>query len=391
MDASLFIASRLRFKGRIAMICIAVSFLVMIVAVAISSGFRNELRSSLSALSGDVLISSPDLNVMSESSPLDASSQTVSYVAQSALVSDIIPVVWRAGIVRHGDEMHGIVVKGVPFFEETVDTVINLGVSIPRRLAQASGLKPGDRMLTYFVGETLKVRQFNVVDIYDASVSTDDRYVVYASMADMQRLNGWDAAQVSAIEIHLADEMDTEEEIEQAAQEIGTIVSLYGSDDEDIIATSSVSRYPQLFNWLALIDFNVGIILILMIIVAGFNMISGLLIMLFEHISTIGLLKSLGMTDRSIAKAFLSSSAVLVAKGMFVGNVLELLFCLIQDTTHFLKLNPENYYVPYVPVDIDLGAVLVADTIAFAAIMVLLLIPCMFISKVDPAQTVRVR
>jgi len=391
VDASLFIASRLRFKGRIAMICIAVSFLVMIVAVAISSGFRNELRSSLSALSGDVLISSPDLNVMSESSPLDASSQTVSYVAQSALVSDIIPVVWRAGIVRHGDEMHGIVVKGVPFFEETVDTVINLGVSIPRRLAQASGLKPGDRMLTYFVGETLKVRQFNVVDIYDASVSTDDRYVVYASMADMQRLNGWDAAQVSAIEIHLADEMDTEEEIEQAAQEIGTIVSLYGSDDEDIIATSSVSRYPQLFNWLALIDFNVGIILILMIIVAGFNMISGLLIMLFEHISTIGLLKSLGMTDRSIAKAFLSSSAVLVAKGMFVGNVLELLFCLIQDTTHFLKLNPENYYVPYVPVDIDLGAVLVADTIAFAAIMVLLLIPCMFISKVDPAQTVRVR
>lgn len=391
MDASLFIASRLRFKGRIAMICIAVSFLVMIVAVAISSGFRNELRSSLSALSGDVLISSPDLNVMSESSPLDASSQTVSYVAQSALVSDIIPVVWRAGIVRHGDEMHGIVVKGVPFFEETVDTVINLGVSIPRRLAQASGLKPGDRMLTYFVGETLKVRQFNVVDIYDASVSTDDRYVVYASMADMQRLNGWDAAQVSAIEIHLADEMDTEEEIEQAAQEIGTIVSLYGSDDEDIIATSSVSRYPQLFNWLALIDFNVGIILILMIIVAGFNMISGLLIMLFEHISTIGLLKSLGMTDRSIAKAFLSSSAVLVAKGMFVGNVLALLFCLIQDTTHFLKLNPENYYVPYVPVDIDLGAVLVADTVAFAAIMVLLLIPCMFISKVDPAQTVRVR
>ena len=391
MDASLFIASRLRFKGRIAMICIAVSFLVMIVAVAISSGFRNELRSSLSALSGDVLISSPDLNVMSESSPLDASSQTVSYVAQSALVSDIIPVVWRAGIVRHGDEMHGIVVKGVPFFEETVDTVINLGVSIPRRMAQASGLKPGDRMLTYFVGETLKVRQFNVVDIYDASVSTDDRYVVYASMADMQRLNGWDAAQVSAIEIHLADEMDTEEEIEQAAQEIGTIVSLYGSDDEDIIATSSVSRYPQLFNWLALIDFNVGIILILMIIVAGFNMISGLLIMLFEHISTIGLLKSLGMTDRSIAKAFLSSSAVLVAKGMFVGNVLALLFCLIQDTTHFLKLNPENYYVPYVPVDIDLGAVLVADTVAFAAIMVLLLIPCMFISKVDPAQTVRVR
>jgi lipoprotein-releasing system permease protein len=152
-----------------------------------------------------------------------------------------------------------------------------------------------------------------------------------------------------------------------------------------------VSRYPQLFNWLTLIDFNVGIILILMIIVAGFNMISGLLIMLFEHISTIGLLKSIGMTDRAIAKVFLSSSAVVVAKGMAVGNALALLFCLIQDTTHLLRLNPENYYVSHVPVEVNLGAVLTADAIAFVAIMILLLIPCFFISKVDPSQTVRVK
>ena len=390
MDASLFIASRLRFKGRIAMICIAVSFLVMIVAVAISSGFRNELRSSLSALSGDVLISSPDLNVMSESSPLDASSQTVSYVAQSALVSDIIPVVWRAGIVRHGDEMHGIVVKGVPFFEETVDTVVNLGVSIPRRLAQASGLKPGDRMLTYFVGETLKVRQFNVVDIYDASVSTDDRYVVYASMADMQRLNGWDEDQVSAIEVHLVPGHDDEAAIMDATRELGSLVMLYQEKDE-LVATSSVSRYPQLFGWLSLIDFNVGIILLLMTVVAGFNMISGLLIMLFENISTIGVLKSLGMTDRSISKVFLASSSVLVGKGMAIGNVLAVIVCIIQKTTHILKLNPENYYVSFVPVDIDPGVILLADAVSFVAIMLLLLIPCLFISKVDPARTVRVR
>ena len=390
VDASFFIASRLRFKGRIAMVCIAVSFLVMIVAVAISAGFRSELRSSLSQISGDVLISAPDLNVMSETSPLDASSQAVSYVGQSSLVSEVVPVVWRAGIVKHEENMHGVVLKGVPSSGDPADTVA-LGVSIPRRLAQASGLKPGDRMLTYFVGEDLKVRQFNVVDIYDSVAETDDNHIIYASLSDMQRLNGWSSDQASAIEVHLVKGLDSEQEIEDAAQEVGSIVNLYGSGDERMIATSSVSRYPQLFNWLALIDFNVGIILILMIIVAGFNMISGLLIMLFEHISTIGLLKSLGMTDRSIAKVFLSSSAVVVLKGMVIGNVLALLFCIVQGTTHLLKLDPENYYVSYVPVNVDLSSVLIADVVSFAAIMLLLLIPCLFISKVDPSQTVRVK
>ena len=155
------------------------------------------------------------------------------------------------------------------------------------------------------------------------------------------------------------------------------------------MATSSVSRYPQLFDWLNLIDFNVLFILVLMTIVAGFNMISGLLIMLFENISTIGLLKALGMTDRSIAKVFLSSSAVLVAKGMLAGNVLALLFCLIQGTTHLLKLDPANYFVSFVPVDPSLGLILLADLAAFAVIMLLLLIPSLFIAKVDPAKTVK--
>jgi lipoprotein-releasing system permease protein len=120
-------------------------------------------------------------------------------------------------------------------------------------------------------------------------------------------------------------------------------------------------------------------------------MISGLLIMLFENISTIGLLKALGMTDREVSKVFISSSAVLVMQGMAIGNALALLFCLIQEKTHFLKMNPENYFVSYVPVDVNFGAVLATDLISFAAILLLLLVPTIFISKVDPAQTVRVK
>ena len=128
-----------------------------------------------------------------------------------------------------------------------------------------------------------------------------------------------------------------------------------------------------------------------MTVVAGFNMISGLLIMLFENVSTIGLLKSLGMTDKAISKVFLSSSSVLVLKGMAWGNGLALLFCLVQGTTHLLRLDPENYFVSFVPVNLDFGMIICADVISFVVIMLLLLIPSLFISKVDPAETVRVR
>ena len=387
MDTAFYIASRLRFKGKIAITCIAVSFLVMILAVAVSSGFRREVRNGLSSLSGDILISAPDLNVMGESRPVDLSDPSLEYVASSRLVEEIMPVVWRAGIVKNGEGMHGVLVKGV---SDAVNDSVPLGVSIPRKLAQASGLKPGDRMLTYFVGDALKMRQFNVVGIHEAVVETDDKFVVYASLSDMQRLNGWDENQVSAVEVHLDDAFAGEDAVLAATQEIGSLVSLY-QDGDDMVATSSVSRYPQLYSWLSLIDFNVGIILLLMTVVAGFNMISGLLILLFENISTIGILKSMGMTNKSISKVFLAASARLVSVGMLIGNVSAMLICIIQKTTHILKLNPENYYVSFVPVNIDLLQILMADTLSFVAIMLLLLIPCLFISKVDPAQTVRVR
>ena len=302
-------------------------------------------------------------------------------------VSEIRPVVYKAGIVKSGDNIQGVLFKGM----ENDDTV-SLAVSVPKRLAEIAGLQTGDRMLTYFVGESVKARQFTVTSVYDALVEADDKLVVYADISDLQRVNGWNASEVSCLEILLEDDMRNESDIESANDRIGTLINAYSSDDEEsVIASSSVSSYPQLFDWLSLIDFNVLLILILMTIVAGFNMISGLLIMLFENISTIGLLKSLGMTDRAISKVFLSSSAILVAKGMLAGNALAILFCIIQDTTKVLRLNPENYFVSFVPVKLDFGMILTADVLAFVLIMLLLLIPCLFISKVDPADTVRVR
>lgn len=392
MDASLFIAKRLRFKGKIAVVSIAVSFLVMIIAVSVSSGFRHEIRAGLSSVSGDVRLVPPTMNVLDENDPIDRHPSYLPYIENVKGVRAIVPVAYRAGIVKQGDNIHGVMFKGMPEGMAPMPDSIALAVSIPSRLAEMTGLAPGDRMLTYFVGENVKARQFNVAAVHESMVQADDRLVVYADLADIQRVNGWNEEQVSTMEIILDRNHSSEEAIESAADEIGTIVNAYASDDEaSVIAISSVSTYPQLFDWLGLIDFNVFFILLLMTIVAGFNMISGLLIMLFENISTIGLLKSLGMTDRSIAKVFLSCSASLVLKGMVIGNLLAVLFCIIQGTTHILRLDPENYFVSFVPVNLDPGMIICADVVSFVVIMLLLMIPSVFVSKVDPAETVRVK
>ena len=392
MDASFFIARRLRFRRRIVTASVAVSFLVMIIAVSISSGFRHEIREGISSVAGDIRLTPPDQNVLDESSPIERDPAYLASLMEVEGVDKVIPVVYKAGIVKNGDNIHGVLFKGVPDGVPAGNDSIPLRVSIPSRLAEITSLKVGDRMLAYFVGEKVKLRQFNIVSVYDAVVETDSRLVVYAEISDLQRLDGWAENQVSAMEIALRPTFRTEQKISEMTEQIGVYVNAFSAEsDSPVIAVSSVSRYPQLFDWLDLIDFNVFFILLLMTVVAGFNMISGLLIMLFENISTIGLLKSLGMTDRAISKVFLSSSAVLVLKGMLIGNLLAFVFCLVQSTTHLLKLNPENYFVSSVPVHLDMGAVLLADAAAFIVIMLLLLIPTLFISKVDPAETVRVR
>lgn len=394
MDVSLFIARRLRFKGRIAMVSIAVSFFVMIVSVSISSGFRNEIRDGISFLSGDVQLTPVNLNYLDESAPIDRYPAYLEHVESLDGVEDIVPAVYKAGIVRNGTEIQGVLFKGVENMERITgsDSIPSLCVSIPSTLASMLRLGPGDRLPSYFIGEKVRVRNFTVSSVYDDMLDGGNAgMVVFAGLSDMQRVNGWDSGQVSALEVILDRRYKNMQGMEKMQQDIGSLALLYASDEEtSVVARSAVSRFPQVFDWLNLIDFNVFIILLLMTAVAGFNMISGLLIMLFENISTIGLLKSLGMDDRRIAKVFLASASSAVLKGMAIGNVFALLFCFVQGRTHLIRLDPENYFLPFVPVHADLPMFLLADAAAYIGIMLLLLLPALFITKIDPAKTVRV-
>ncbi len=388
MSTSGFIASRIPFTRKLPVVCIAVSFLVMIVAVGISSGFRREIRDGLGEIGGDVQLLPRDRDVTGEESRMDRQPSYLEKLDSMPQVEKIIPAIYRGGIIKSGENIHGVMFKGVPDRQDTVA----LGVSVPRRLASLLSLQTGDRLQTYFVGEKVRARNFIVTEIYDGILTTDDKLVVYASLEDMQRLNGWDEGEVSALEVRLKPSFRSAGQVREAQQEAAYLAHMYASpEDVPVYATSSVSSYPQLFDWLDLIDLNVLVILILMTVVAGFNMISGLLIMLFENISTIGLLKALGMGDKGIAKVFLRIASGVVLKGMLIGNVLAIAFCLLEDWLHLIPLNPVNYFVSYVPAQLNIGLILLADLLAWAVIMLFLLIPSLFISKVDPAETVRVK
>ena len=358
----------------------------MIVAVAISSGFRQEIRGSLSAYCGDIQLTSTRSDSFSGTDPVSTEQTYLPAIKSLKGVEKITPAVYRAGIVKSDGVIQGAVFKGIP----DADSLKGLGVSIPSGLAEMLSLKEGDRLSAWFVGEKLKARRFTVKEIYDGRVDVDGALPIFADITDMQRLNGWDSLQVSALEVTLSREYRKTSALQDMTFLIGTHCLTASSDtDDELLSRSVADLYPQLFSWLDLIDFNVLFVLIIMTIVAGFNMISGLLILLFRNISTIGVLKSMGMTDRSIVKVFLKTSSRLVFKGMAVGNALALLFCLIQGTTHFIKLNPENYFVSFVPVSVNLPMILLADLAAYVVIMLLLLLPSLFISSVDPAKTVR--
>lgn len=380
MTAPTFIAGKLSFKGKAAATSVAVSFFVIIVALAVSMGFRSEIRRELAQIGGEARISSYNLNLNSADDPLFFDEHLIDEIREIDGVKTISPVIYRVGVVKNAGDVHGVIFKGV----ESADSA-SLKVSIPRKLARVMRLEQGSKMPTWFISDRTVIRNFEVGDIYDGIVTADDKLVVTCDIRTLRRVNGWSEEDggVSALEVNFTTK-DTDLVCNIIAE------TLYTHSDEDSPALSCTrmeNLYPDLFSWLDLIDNNVLFILIIMMVVAGINMISGLLILLFENIRTIGLLKSLGMSTGGIARTFLLSGGSLVARGMLWGNVAAIVLCLIQKFTHLLTLNPENYFISFVPVELSIGGILMCDVVAFAVIMLVMLLPCTFISKVDPART----
>lgn len=362
-------------------VLVALSFFIVIIAFCVAGGFRKEVYSGMRALYGDILLAPAGFDYPGGTEPVRVDSSLVSSILQLRGVRQMRPFVSRGGIVRKDGNIHGVIVKGV---EDSGMEALH--ACIPGRLARLMGLSAGERMTVWFVGDDVKARNFTVDGMYEPLASTDENLTVLVPLADMQRLCGWGRDSVSAFEVMIADETPSRMQLSEMSAAVG-MEALCA--DEPMFASSVPERWPQIFDWLDLVDSNVLVVLLLMMLVAGFNMVSAMLILMFRNISTIGMLKTMGMTDRGISAVFLRLASVLALKGMIAGDAAALLFLALQKHFHLIRLNPQNYYVSSVPVSLDPALPLLSNIAVYAAVMLFTLLPCLFISRVDPARTVR--
>lgn len=412
MSAERFIAGRLnqgavtddrmgRISNNIAWICVAVSVAIMIIAIVVVAGFKSEIREKSTGFMGSVVLVQPGEGPLNERHPF---SENLSYrqkLSEIRGVEQLSGVCYRSGLIKTDENIHGLYFKGVDslynlsFFEKSLSEgslpdfsgKMSFDALVSRRVASMMGYKVGDKMLAYFIGEDVKVRNFIISGIFDARLEEVDKSFIVVDRRQVQRLNGWDASQVSSIELRL----DENASIDAAAAAADEVIFSRGADKDPSLFVTSVKRiYPNLFDWLALLDLNVLMILALMMLVAGFNMISAILIILFKKISMIGLLKSMGMTDRGVAGVFRRVGAAIVCKGIFWGNILAIAIALIQKWTRVMTLDPASYFVSYVPIKFNIWQIVLVDVISAVVIMLILSLSTRFISKVSPDRSVKV-
>ena len=382
MRETSFISSKIRFRSSVATITVALSFAVIIFSAAVSGGFRSEIHGSLRRMCGDITVS-----------PLQRSAQITSGAEhfieefrEIEGVEKVQPVIYSTAVVKGGEDISGVIFKGV---EPSDSTAAGMSVRIPRHLARRLRLEKGSRLAAFFIREERAVpRNFTVGDIYDAIVTQDDKTVVFCDKAVLARALGLPEGRCSVIEILLGPDA-SQNDVDRAFEAVTDIIYTDSSEDCPPLFSSTLrSSYSALFGWLDLVDSNVLLILALMIIVAGFNMVGALLVLLFRNIRTIGLLKSMGMTSRRITRVFMRSGARTILEGMLWGNALALALCLLQQKTHLVALDPENYFVSFVPVSLDFPTVLLFNITAFVVVELLLAAPCAVIGGIDPSKTI---
>lgn len=410
MNTELFIARKLSFDKsskpvkvmtRIAIISVALSMAVMIVAMSVLDGFKIRLKEKISGFNSHLRICNLDSNYSFDTPPIRNNYDFYASISALPEVKHIQQYAYKGGIVRASADIQGVALKGVgtdfdwSFFEQyMVDGSIfsvdspsaSDSVIISESLSNLLSLKTGDSFEMYFVQDPVRVRRFVVSGLYNTYFEEMDRTFIVCDIRHIRRLNRWDDSQASGMEImlHNADDMDA------VFPKIDDIAGYRTFEDGSRLEVTTLrNAFPEIFNWLSILDMNVLIILIIMVVVAGFNMISGLLIMLLEKISMIGILKSVGMTDFNVRKIFLYRSSIIALRGLFYGNVLGLSLCIIQYCFGTVHLDPKNYFFSTAPVSINVVDIILLNVCSFVLITLTQMIPTMAITRISPDRTVR--
>ena len=411
MNLEYFIAKRL-IKGKehkisisapiikIAIAAIAIGVIMMLIAIATGLGLKQKIREKVTAFNGHVQIYNYDNN-NSEVSVVPVSTEQEFY-PEFKLVDGIVhiqAVATKAGIIRTEETFEGIIAKGVgkdynwsALEEYVVDGSLpdysgelNSEVMISRIMANRLNLKVGDSFFTFFLRDdaTDKIpnqRKFNITGIYDSGFEEIDGLYIFIDIRHIQRMNKWTENEVGNFEVFL----NSFEDIDEKSNLI------YGEIVASLDTKTIKDKYYKIFEWIGLFDFNIALIIGIMIIVGGINMITALLVLILERTPMIGILKALGTTNWSIRKVFLYNAAYLIGVGLFWGNLIGLGVILIQEKFRIFKFpNPKEYYVTYIPVEIDLTTVLFLNIGVLVLCLLMLLIPSYIITRITPVKAIR--
>lgn len=410
MNLEFFIAKRL-IKGaehkisisatiiKIAIAAIALSIIMMLMALATGVGLKNKIREKLTAFNGHIQIHNYDNNVSDISTaPVSLNQEFYPEFKTIDGISHVQAVATKGGVIRTADTFEGVIAKGVgtdynweALEEYLVDGrlpdysgKLNEEVLLSRVIADRLQLKTGDSFFIFFPKEddlsNPNQRNFKITGLYDSRFEEFDGTFFYVDIRHIQRMNKWKPDEVGNFEVFLNDFND----IDKKSREI------YGQTVSELDAQNIKTKYYDKFEWISLFDFNIAIIIGIMIIVGGINMITALLVLILERTQMIGVLKALGASNLMVRKVFLYNATYLIGIGLFWGNVIGLGLLLLQHEFRWFKFpNPEEYYIDYIPVHIDVVTILILNIGVLLLCFLMLLIPSMIISKISPVKAIK--
>ena len=393
---------------------VAIGLIVMLLSVGIILGFKQEITKKVEGFGSHIEILDVSSLAAPDAYPVHADAQLINSLKRIPEVRGVAPIAQKMGILKTKNDYMGITLKGIPADYDTTFLANSLvegrlpkrsaaewavatpedGVTssasneilLSRRQADELNLKVGDRVFAYFFEETIKMRRFKVCGIYQSNMAIFDKTFVITDLNTVRKLNHWEGDEATVIEVRLKG-MDA---IDQTLPQVERLCSQLNDEVSHARkAFSIVDHYASIFSWLQLLDFNMMVILVLMLCVSGFTMVSGLFILILERTQTIGVLKAMGATNTKIRNVFLYFSGFIIVRGLLIGDVVAIGLLLIQQKYGLIHLDPANYYVETVPVEINLWAIVLVNVGTLVLTTLALVLPSYMVSRIQPSKAIK--
>lgn len=381
---------------------VAIGVAVMIISLAVIVGFKSKVKEKVIGFGSHIQISNFDAVQSYETLPILFNDSLYHVIADHIDSKHIQRYSTKLGLLKTEEAFEGVVLKGVgseynveflkehlvegevPTFSDTENTE---QILVSKTICDKLNIKLNDKVYLYFIQqESVRARRMFVKGIYETNLTMYDDLFLFTDIYTVNRLNQWKENQVSGVEISLYNYDDLEEATYNLGDQLDAEEDAYGG----IYFVRNIEQLnPQIFDWLELLDLNVWVILILMISVAGFTIVSGLLIIIIERTSMIGVLKALGATNKTIRQIFLWLSVFLIGRGMILGNIIGLGLCFLQYQFQLISLDPSTYYMDSVPIYFNVLLFLLVNVVTFIVSVGIFIIPSFLISKVNPSESMR--